>query len=258
MGTVSTQNEQKIKTLLDQHKPGTVCLASWLEAIGISRDLQKRYRRSGWLESLGPGAFKRPGDAVDWRGGLYALQSQAGLRVHAGARTALALQGLAHYARLGAETLFLFSPPKTPLPAWFKGHDWTAPIRHVQTSILPDGTGLTQHEAANFAIRISAPERAMLEWLHLAPKEADLVECYQVMEGLVNLRPALAQELLHACSSVKVKRLFLFMAEKAQHQWFQRLDVAALDLGAGDRNLAKGGVYVPRYGLVIPKALAEL
>lgn len=53
IGTVSTQNEQKLKKFLDRHRAGTVCLAAWLEKSGISRDLQKRYRRSGWLESIG-------------------------------------------------------------------------------------------------------------------------------------------------------------------------------------------------------------
>src|SRR5579859_4105995 len=124
MGTMSTRNEQKITRLLDLHKPGTVCLSPWMESLGISRDLQKRYRRSHWLESVGQGAFKRPSDEVQWQGGLFALQTQAGLAIHAGAITALVMQGLGHYLRLGKPQVYLFSPPKTPLPAWFKKHDW--------------------------------------------------------------------------------------------------------------------------------------
>jgi hypothetical protein len=250
--------ETKIQRMLDLHKPGTVSLASWLEKQGISRDLQKRYRRGGWLESVGPGAFKRPGDEVRWQGGLYALQAQANLPVHPGAMTALAMQGLAHYLRLGEEKVFLFSPPKTTLPAWFRKHDWAVPIRHVQTSVLPPTLGLTDHEEKTFAIRISSPERAMLECLHLAPEELDLVECSQVMEGLVNLRPKLVQELLAACTSVKAKRLFLYLAEKTNHQWLPLLDISKLDLGRGDRSLAKGGVYVSKYHLVLPETLAAL
>lgn len=57
---MSTNNVIKIKKLLDLHVPGTILLASWLEANGFSRDLQHRYKRSGWLESVGVGAFKRP------------------------------------------------------------------------------------------------------------------------------------------------------------------------------------------------------
>lgn len=254
---MSTQNEAKITKLLNQHKVGTVYLASWLEDSGISRDLQKRYRRSGWLESVGAGAFKRPSEDVGWQGGLYALQAQAQLPVHAGALTALSMQGFAHYARTSSEHVFLFSPPKTPLPAWFRRHEWGQPIRHFQTSMLSEDVGLTDYEEKNFSIKISAPERAIFECLYLAPEDVDLVESFQVMEGLTNLRPRLVNELLHACTSVKAKRLFLYLAEKAGHQWLSEVDTQKLDLGEGHRRLTDGGVYVSKYKLTLPRELAN-
>jgi Transcriptional regulator, AbiEi antitoxin, Type IV TA system/Transcriptional regulator, AbiEi antitoxin N-terminal domain len=253
---VSTENGTKLKKLLGLYRPGTVLLASWLERQGISRDLQTRYRRSGWLESVGAGAFKRPGDLVTWQGGLFALQHQAGLPVHAGAMTALSLQGFAHFLRLGQHNVFLLSPRGTKLPAWLKKHDWGMPIRHVPTSVFPAEVGFADHDEKNYTIRISGPERAMLECLHLAPKEFDLVECFQVMEGLTTLQPKVVQELLAACTSVKAKRLFLYMAERANHQWLSIVDASSLDLGKGERSLSKGGVYVPKYNLVVPPELA--
>lgn len=253
---MDTKNGSKIKKLLDLHRPGTILLASWLEKQGISRDLQTRYRRSGWLESVGTGAFKRPGEQVTWQGALYALQKQAELPIHAGAMTALTLQGFAHYARLGKDNLFLFSPRGTKLPAWFRKHDWRMSLRYFPTSVLPDELGFANHDDKYYTVRISAAERAMLECLHLAPEKLDLVECFQVMEGLANLRPKLVQELLEKCTSIKAKRLFLYMAEKANHQWLSLVDRDKLDLGTGDRSLAKGGFYVSKYHLVIPNTLA--
>ncbi len=247
--------KEKIKNLLAQHRPGTVSLATWLTRQGMSRSLLQSYRQNGWLESIGPGAYKRPGDDVGWQGALYALQNQGALAVHPGAMTALAMQGLAHYLRLGKETLFLFSPPKTTLSAWFRKHDWAVRMKHVQTSMLPPALGLIDHEEKTFAIRISSAERAMLECLYLAPDGLDLTECAQVMEGLVNLRPKLVQELLVACRSIKAKRLFVYLAEKAGHQWLSLIDRSKLDLGKGDRSLAKGGVYVAKYHLVLPQSL---
>jgi hypothetical protein len=67
-----------------------VALSSWLMKSGYSFDLQKRYRESGWLESIGTGAMIRAGDRVDWEGAIYALQKQAGLNIHPGGRSALA------------------------------------------------------------------------------------------------------------------------------------------------------------------------
>ncbi|NCC53420.1 MAG: hypothetical protein EOM20_19715 [Spartobacteria bacterium] len=255
---MTTNNERKIQKLLDMHQPQTVLTAQWLEQNGISHDLQKHYRKSGWLESIGTGAFRRPNDQVGWEGGLFAIQTQIKLPVHAGALTALSLQGYAHYLRLGAETVFLFSPPKTNLPAWFRNHDWGRRVHHCKTSILPPALALTDQGAGNFSIQISTPERAILECLYLAPASVDLVECYQIMEGLTNLRPKLLQPLLEQCSSIKVKRLFLYMADKAGHSWNKRLDTAALDLGSGARTITSGGVYVSRFALTIPEELAKL
>ena len=243
--------------MLELHKPGTVALAKWLERIGISRELQKNYKKSGWLEKLGPGAYKRPADQVTWKGGLYAIQQQAKLQLHAGALTALSLQGQSHYFRVSGEKIFLFSAHKTILPQWFKAYEWEQKIQYIKTSFLPEDMGLTQHEEKNFIITISAPERAILECLYLAPTKLDLVECYHLVEGLSNLRPKLMQELLEKCSSVKVKRLFLLMATKAQHQWLAFIDMKKIDLGKGDRSITKGGVYNAQFHISVPRALAN-
>jgi hypothetical protein len=254
---VSTQNESKLTKLLQHHKPGTVCLPAWLEKIGISRDLQKRYRHSGWLQSIGTGALKRPDDEVHWQGGVYALQTQAELPIHPGAATALSMQGFAHFARFSHDRLFLFSPRRSSLPAWFRTRDWGVPLTHVKTSMLPEHLGLTDYAMNTFAIRVSCPERAILECLYLAPDDMDLLECFQLMEGLVNLQPRVVQELLMACISVKATRLFLYMADKAKHKWLPHIDTSKLNLGKGHRRLAKDGVFISQYNLTIPKQLAQ-
>jgi hypothetical protein len=73
------------------------------------------------------------------------------------------------------------------------------------------------------------------------------------MELLNGLRPAKVQELLENCKSVKVKRLFLYFAEKAGHSWFKYVDTAKINLGSGNRSLAENGVLVSKYKLVLPK-----
>lgn len=58
-----------------------------------------------------------------------------------------------------------------------------------------------------------------------------LLECYQLVEGLNNLGPDYPQQLLEASSSIKVKRLFLHLAEKANHSWYQYLDREKMNPG---------------------------
>ncbi len=255
---MTTQNKSKLKTLLDNLMPGTVVLAPWLEELGISRNLQRHYLQSGWLEPIGRGAYKKQNEKVQWTGGLYALQNQARLKVHVGALTALSLQGLSHNIRFSQETIFLFSPYNENLPKWFKDYDWENDVFHQQTSFLPEKLGVEESQVGTIPVRQSVSERAVLETIYLAPKKTDLIECYHLMEGQVNLQPRLIQELLFQCNSVRVKRIFLYLAEKANHQWLKFLDLSELNLGSGNRCIVSGGTYIAKYQISIPKELAEL
>jgi Transcriptional regulator, AbiEi antitoxin, Type IV TA system/Transcriptional regulator, AbiEi antitoxin N-terminal domain len=255
---MTTQKEAKIKTLFKTLQPNKVVTASWLEDLGISRDLQRHYLKSGWLESFGRGAYKKPNDTIEWQGAINAIQKQTKIKVHTGALSALSLQGFSHYFRFNENSLYLFSPLKTKLPKWFMNYNWENAILHTQSSFLPESVALKEFDMNQIEVIISTPERAIMECLFLAPGNLDLVECYHLMEGLVNLKPKLVNELLVNCNSVKVKRLFLYMAEKANHQWFQFIKMDKVDLGTGNRMLAKEGVYNAKYLISIPKELEEL
>ena len=255
---MTTQKETKLKQLFRLLQPGKVVTASWLESFGISRDLQKYYLESGWLEPLGRGAYKKPGDTVEWPGALHTIQEQTNTKVHAGGLTAISLHGLSHYFRMGKETIYLFSPRKEKLPKWFTDCNWNFEIMHKQTTFLPVDLGISSIEIKQQPILTSLPERAIMECLFLAPQIMDLTECYHLFEGLVNLNPKLVNELLTNCKSVKVKRLFLYMADKANHQWFRFLNLEMVDIGAGNRILVENGVYQAKYLISVPKELAEL
>ncbi len=244
-------------SLLSYHMPGTVLLASWLEKNGISRDLQQYYLKSGWLQSYGTGAFKRPNENIRWTGALNSIQRQTELQVHVGGLTSISLQGLSHYVRMENEPLYLFSSQYVKLPKWFLNQAWSDQIVHLKTKFLPANSALFEYSLDGLKIEISSPERAILECLYLLPDRFDMVECYQILEGLSNLRPKIMQELLENCNSVKVKRLFLYMASKANHQWLGFVDQSKIDLGTGDRVIVKGGLYISKYKISVPKELTE-
>ncbi len=255
---MTTQSKTYLRILSDLLRPGTIVSSSWLERHGISRDLQRYYLNSGWLEQLGRGAYKKPKDKIEWQGAINAIQKQTETKVYLGGLSALAQQGFSHYFRFDKETLQLFSPLQNKLPKWFIDYNWGVNILHKKTSFLPDNLGLKEIEIKQIKITVSSPERAIMECLYLAPTQVDLVECYHIFEGLVNLKPKLVTELLQKCNSVKVKRLFLFMAEKSNHVWFQFLDVKNIDLGNGKRMIGKNAVYNSKYKISIPKELIEL
>jgi hypothetical protein len=232
-------------------------LSSWLTEHGYSFELQKRYRKSGWLQSIGTGAMIRAGDRVGYEGAMYALQKQAGLNIHTGGRSALSLLGKAHYLELAQTKAVLFGGQGEKLPVWFRQYDWGMTFDYHATSFLPPDLGLVDVEMKTFSIRVSGPARALMECLYLTPEKQELLECYDLMEGLNNLRPDHVQTLLEACKSVKINRLFMYLAEKTGHAWVQYLDLKKVDFGSGKRSLVSNGVYVPKYRITVPKKLED-
>jgi len=254
---MSTLKETKINRLLNSQPQGVVLLSSWLDKQGYSLDLQKRYRKSRWLESIGTGAMIRSGDLVGYEGAIYALQQQLGSTIHPGGRTALSLLGKAHYLEMSQTKVVLFGGVGEKLPTWFKNHDWGMRIDYHPSSFLSPDLGLTDLELKTFSIKVSGAARALMECLYLAPEKQELVECYELMEGLNNLRPDYVQSLLEACNSVKVKRLFLYMAEKAGHDWIHYLDLKKVDLGKGKRSVVRNGFYDSKYQITVPKEFKD-
>lgn len=76
-----------------------------------------------------------------------------------------------------------------------------------------------------------------------------------LMEDLNNLRPMKFQKMLETCESIKVKRLFVFMAEKAGHAWFKHVDLSKVNLGTGKRSLVMGGQLDQKYQITLTKEL---
>lgn len=246
----------KINHLLQQLLPGAVVLSSWLVRQGYSLSLQQSWRQSGWFTSLGRGAMARTGQKPSLAGAIHALQAQAGLPVHLGGRTALGMQGYSHYIEINQQERLLFMPPDTHLPAWLLNHRWDSRPVAVKTSFLPTGAGLVDFEENGNTLKISGATRAIMECLEMAPARFDLAEAWEIMQGLSLLPPATVRPLLEQCSSVKVKRLFLHFAEKAGHAWFRKIRPEEIDLGRGKRSLVARGVYVPKYKITLPEALA--
>lgn len=258
---MSQENRGKLNHLLAHWPAQAVFACVWLHEQGFGYDLLAKYRKSGWLKPVGHGAVARAGDSVEWEGGLYAVQSQLNLPVHVGGKSALLLKGFGHFIPQGKGwELSLFAPPKTKLPTWFRNHPWEAKPRLVTFHLFETDTdlGFSTQEKGAFSIQVSAPERAVLELLSLVPHEESFEEAMLVMEGLTTLRPKLVQQLLEACRSIKVRRLFLFLTEESNHPWVKKLDPSRLNLGSGKRVIQKDGVFNAKYGITVPKATPSI
>lgn len=254
---MSSPRNAKIKPLLDAWQPHTVATSEWLNARGVTPQDVRNYLASGWLTALGRGAFKRPNETVTWQGALHSLQTQLTIPVHVGALTALEMTGHHHYVRFAAGDAYLFSAPDVALPKWFRAH-WGAEVRHIRTKLLPAAMAMTTRESPEgLPLLCASPERAILETLHLAPKAFDLVEAAQIINGMTSLRPKVMQELMEACTSIKAKRLFLYLGERAGLRVIAGLDPDRIDLGTGKRAVTDRGRLTHKYDLLLPEELVD-
>lgn len=257
MSIVDRQSDKIINQLLHAWPRGVVAVPSWLASQGVSRKLAAVYLRGQWIRRVGHGAYARADGKVDWTGALFALQRQLGLAVHVGGKTALARKGLAHFLPVGKqEEVTLVGNASTRLPRWFSQYDWGARIEYVRSSLFEDPLhelALTEDDCGDYSIVMASPERAILEVLDRVPQAESFEGAKLLMENLTALRPKLVQELLERCTSVKAKRLFLFLAEECGHAWVREIKKERVDLGKGKRVVVTGGRLDPVYQITVPR-----
>jgi len=264
---------------------GFVVDAAWLQANGYSSSLRSQYVSAGWLEQPARRVYRRPSPApLTWQHVVASLQSYLNFDLVVGGRTALELQGFAHYLPQIQTEVHLYGPK--PPPTWlsdlrldvrFRYHNGARLFPKTAspdglTSLLwnfrtrtgegadapPDVTVIDLGGPDAWPLAVSPPERAILELLDELPDHESFHQADMLMEGLTNLRPARLQTLLAQCRSVKVKRLFFFFADRHRHAWLTRLDKSKLDLGEGKRLLARGGKLDRAYQITVPEDLHGL
>jgi len=243
------QNETNLNQILKKIPHNTAVTVQWLKEQGISGSLIHAYKKNSWLKSLGAGAYSKLNDIVDLDGALYALQNQLNLSFHTGGISALSLQGINHNISFNRK-IYIYGSRGEKLPKWFQ-EKFNDDIEVIKTEFLPENTGFIDSGSKDFTVKISSKERAVLEMIYLTPDKNSLNEVYQLMELLSVLHPNLLQGLLENCTSIKVKRIFLYIAEKLNYPWFSRLDIQRIDLGSGKRIIEKGGRLDKKYNIVI-------
>lgn len=274
-------NRRKLNRLERTLPEGLLVDAAWLTAHGYSTSLRSQYVSAGWLEQPARRVYRRPRRSLSWQQVVISLQTLLAQRLVVGGRTALELQGYAHYLPASILEVHLHGPLKPPswlgslpLKERFLYHN-SVPLFGNDLKKLPLPTLLPDKEPQpargqrlqevgptvlpwgqwEWPLMVSSKERALLELLNELPDHESFHQVDMLMEGLSDLSPRKLQMLLATCRSVKVKRLFFFFADRHGHAWLKRLDQDAVDLGKGKRMLAPGGRLDPRYQITVPKDL---
>ena len=246
----------KINQLIRNWPKGTVKTVKELRYLGYTPQLLKIYSNSKWIELFSRGIYKLYNDEVNWQGVLFGIQKKSEVpTLHAGGKTALSLKGYSHYISRNEKKVYLFSDRKENIHVWLKKFN-NIVLKRNEVFNYTRSENFTLYNTGNFYITISTPELAAMEMLYLIPNEQSFDEASKIMEGLTTLRPQLVQDLLEECNSVKVKRLFLFMAEKHNHEWLKYLNMDRINLGSGKRSIVEDGVLDKKYQITVPREYA--
>jgi len=249
----------KTKTQLDKLLPhGMIATKKWLLSQGMALHTLDNALKSKKIQSLTSGVYARVGIPASWWDLVYSLQRTSEKNIHIGGLTAIELQGFAHYLPLSTDnTVHLYSQNKPP--TWLWKVDCGATFKWHGTKSLwnkEHAKNLKNHTlGVNVPVTVSTPERAILELLLSVPKTISFDHANEIMQGMTSLSPNKLNDLLSQCKSIKVKRLFLWLAEKQNYAWFKKLEVENLNLGSGKRVIAKGGKLDKKYQITVPNHL---
>jgi len=256
------QNIEKSK--LNNHRleevlpDGLVVNRQWLRTKGYERSTIDYYIRSGKLENVARGVYRRPGPPLKWEHLFYSLQ-ELGYSLHIGGQSALDLQGFTHYLSLGhkEKPIALYGHDKLPL--WInKIQDnviFTALAQKGFTKLPENSLTTLPFGHWDWKLKLSSAELALFELLGQVKNEADFSVADQYFESATILRPELVNILLHASTHIQTKRLFMWFADKHAHQWHRNMNRDNIDLGSGKRVIIKGGALDKKYNITVPREM---
>lgn len=250
---ITTKN--KINSLLSNSMDGGLFFSSYLKEKGYSDQLLEKYRSSGWLVPLAKGVMYRPSNKLSAVKGVASYYQQVCKSCRIAAHSALETYGYNHFVPMGKPVLMLTGVGVSK-PKWMDSSLFDMTIKSFTTSTFQK-TIQTDKTVEGVNVQVSVPEQAFLECLLMAGKEYTYMDLYYIMEQLTTLRAETVQTLLESTKSLRVKRMFLYMAEKAGHYWFGQLDLRKIELGTSKLQLVKDGVYVSKYRITVPKELND-
>jgi len=244
----------KINKILAKWLPGDVHTLRWFEANEVSQRVAYSYSKTGATRKIGSGVFALPDDELSWLGAVRAMQEELSLPIHVSARKALELQGASHnVAQARRPRVTIVASARMRVPTWVRGNDWDVDLAFKQSTLIIGEQELVDFTVSGITIKLAAREQAILELIDGLDLSKNFEAAQNHLSSLMTLRPKTMQDLLERCSSAKVKRVFLFLAEKLELPFFRKLKLDDVDLGSGKRVVVKGGRYDAKYQITVPR-----
>ena len=112
---MAEQKRVKLNQLERLLPEGLLADSAWMSRHGYSTSLRSQYVAAGWLQHPHRQVYHRSRSALTWQQVVVSLQIFLGNNLVVGGRSALQLQGFAHYLPLGEmKQVYLYGPQRPP------------------------------------------------------------------------------------------------------------------------------------------------
>ena len=226
---------------------------SWFKSHGISYQSIHQCLKNNLIKKLGGGAYVKAKGKLNWQAAIFTAQKELQLPFHVAGQTALELQGLGHFVKMGKKPLvYIVKRKETRIPIWLKKNNWGVVFHFKTSSLFSSDLGLMKYNQSQFRFALSSRERAIMEMISYLDLKDSFETLERYFEGLLSLRGSLVQKLLEECSSIKVKRVFLYMANKLKLPIMKHLNIRRIPLGQGKRVVSEKGKLDKTYNITVP------
>ncbi len=250
--------------LLSVFPYGALASRKWLLNSKVKEYIILYSQQKKDLVPLQAGVYKWRNFPLKWPAVVASLPRITDVSIWVGGRSALSLQGTAHYITNGEGiNLYSYENVAKRVKNLFNS------IEQINEKWFSSATLWKDSRSLDFGLKqwkdpawdeeflISTPERAILEVLHTLPKHISFNHTDELFQGLTNLSPRQLKKLLSCCKSVKVKRLFFWFAERYRYPWFKYLSCDDYDFGSGKRSIVEGGVLDKKFQITVPREMIE-
>ena len=251
---MAKESRTKKNQLFLDWRDSEVHTLNWFNSRKISNQLVQQYLNSGLIKKLGGGAYIKAKDKLYWQSAIFTAQTESNLPIHIGGRSIFDLHGSSQHLSLGKKpSIFVIARKRIRIPIWLKQNDWNVEFQFKISRLFEDDLGLEIFKKSKFEIAISSRERAIMEMIDDMNLSESFETLEQYFEGLISIRSNLTQKLLERCSSIKVKRVFLYMVTYMGLPIAKKLNVSKINLGRGKRMVTKNGMLNKTFNITVPQ-----
>ena len=142
------------------------------------------------------------------------------------------------------------------IPKQLLKENWGRKFYLYKSDWFPKDLGIDKIKTRSYKLRIPCLERALLEMVYDINNRTTIDRVFNYFLDLPEIKSKKIQKLLEQCSSEKVKRFGLFLAEETYFDYFKKIDTTNIILNLNENLDITDGHHSPnhvfKYNIEVP------